>query len=74
MASQKTRGSKWAEIAAIRDTLKLALSSYRNEQQLRRYIQAVVNSLDKRVKELDPDRKNVHANRMPESTAGSIND
>lgn len=54
MVEQKLRGSKWAELIGIKETLALALEGAGNEEQLREYIQGIINSLQKRIDKLEP--------------------
>lgn len=54
MSSTTLRGSKWAELVGIQETLKLVLNVSVDEKQLRESIQGVINNMQKRIDKLEP--------------------
>jgi hypothetical protein len=48
------RGSKWAELKSIAETLQLALDSAKSEGELIKYISGIIKSIRKEADELEP--------------------
>lgn len=51
------RGSRWAELDSICETLQLALDGAKNETELRKFVKQVIKSVRKEADKLEPNSR-----------------